>query len=74
MSRPTLIERAYEMARSGDHISTPSIQKALSRERYANAEDHLSGRAIRLELNALCREAQGRPPLQPGRPGTAKRT
>lgn len=63
MSRPTLIERAYEMARSGDHASTPSIQKALRQEDYLDAEGHLSGKALRLELNALCREAQGRPPL-----------
>ena len=74
MSRLSLIERAYELARSGDHASTPSIQRALGRDAYLNAEVHLSGKAIRLELNALCREAQGRPPLQSGRPGTARQT
>ena len=61
MPRLTLIERAYEMGRSGDHASLKTIEKALEREGYFNVSGHLSGKAFRTELGRLCRDAQGVP-------------
>lgn len=52
-----IIERAYELARSGTCRNFTAIAKALKKERYEQAkiEQHFVGRGIRTQLTELCR-------------------
>ncbi len=56
-----IIERAFELARSGRFKKVDEIQRALKREGYGRAEGHLSGRLIRTQLRRACDEAAERP-------------
>jgi hypothetical protein len=51
--RVALIERAFELARSGACGSLTEIAKALQREGYRNVPAHLEGRRIRDELRQV---------------------
>jgi len=53
--RPTTIERAYEMARSGKALSIEKIIKILEQEGYFNVRSQLAGLGLRRTLNALCK-------------------
>ncbi len=56
-----IIERAFELARSGRFKKVDEIQRALKREGYGRADGHLSGRLIRTQLRRACDEAAQRP-------------
>lgn len=58
MLRPTTIERAFELARSGDCCTLNDIQRRLSGEGYLNVVQILYGRSLRKQLRDLCRAAQ----------------
>ncbi|MFL6843547.1 MAG: hypothetical protein ACJ8ER_01540 [Allosphingosinicella sp.] len=58
MSDPTLLERAFDLARSGRFASVADIRTALKRERYEQVEAHLAGPSIARQLRALCEEAR----------------
>lgn len=60
--RPGTVERAYELARSGDYVSAADIRKQLSKEGYGDAELQLTGRTITGELRRLCNEARANRP------------
>ena len=49
-----LIERAYQLARSGDCATLGAIKARLKRERYVNVDRHLQGAAIVRDLRRLC--------------------
>jgi hypothetical protein len=53
-----LVERAYELARSGKFSSIEKIRDALKREGFTQAEVrmHFAGPAFRKALTQLCRE------------------
>ena len=51
--RPTVVERALQLARSGDFPSPDHVIRALGREGYDQPRLHLEGRVIK----ALMREA-----------------
>lgn len=55
MSGPqmNIIERAYEMARSGRYKSLPELRLALRKEGYAKVTAYTQGQAIKAELAAL---------------------
>lgn len=55
--KASLIERAYELARSGKHATTQSIERALVSEGYEQVAAHF-GNSLTLKraLLALCRE------------------
>ena len=57
---PTIIERAFELARSGAYDSSEGITKQLKKERYESVEQHLSSPSLKRSLRDLCRAA--RPP------------
>jgi hypothetical protein len=57
-----LLERAYELAKSGNCVSSAQIVQALRRERYEAVDLHLAGAGLRRELNKLCREARAPKP------------
>ncbi|RVT93366.1 hypothetical protein [Sphingomonas crocodyli] len=52
-----IIERAYQLAQSGDCVSMVEIERALSREGFANVLAHMSGPSLRKDLTRMCREA-----------------
>jgi len=56
--RPTLIERAYDLAASGDHASPSDVKKALSLEGYSNIDiqTHLHGSTISAALMKRCKD------------------
>ena len=64
-SQKPLVERAYEMARSGKFAGLREIRTALKAEKYSavEIERHLAGSSLRKALVALC-EA-GAPLLEP---------
>ena len=51
--RPTQLERAYELARSGTCQSNSDIVAALKRERYS--VDQICGPRLMKDLRELCR-------------------
>jgi hypothetical protein len=61
---PTLIERAFEMARSGRCRSVDHIVKDLKGERYERVDEHLSP-SLRRQLKAII---QGVTANSPGTP------
>jgi len=56
--RPTTLERAYQIARSGTCEGVSAIADQLRREGYADGERHLAGRLLRRQLSRLCAEAR----------------
>ena len=57
--RPTTVERAFELARSGQCDNLPSIVAALKGERHESVDAHLAGPSIRKDLRKVW-EAQGK--------------
>jgi len=55
--RPTTLERAFELARSGDHASLETLRRQLVAEGYHDARAQVSGRSLRVQLMRLCAEA-----------------
>ena len=55
-----IIERAFQLARSGKFQNASQVAKALHKVGFAriHVEDHLAGKAIRNELTRLCRDAR----------------
>ena len=51
------LERAFELARSGDYANTVEIRAQLKKERFDQVEAHLSGPAITRQLRQLCQQA-----------------
>jgi hypothetical protein len=55
--KPDVIERAYEIARSGDVQQFDEIPRILIGEGYADVHQQLGGATIRRQLRELCRAA-----------------
>ena len=53
MTRPTTVERAFQLARSGEHRGGQEIAVALKRERHDAVDAHLAGPSIRKDLKRL---------------------
>lgn len=60
MNSTPIIERAFELARSGGVGSLRRLEAALKQEGYTVAEigGHLSGRALQTQLTAAIRAAE----------------
>lgn len=58
MNRPSTVERAFELARSGEFEATRQISDRLRAEGYWDATAQLDGPALRAQLKKLCREAR----------------
>ncbi len=52
--RLTTLERAFEMARSGEFDSSKGIARSLVQEGFDQVASHLSGPAIKKTLARLC--------------------
>ena len=53
MSRPTTVERAFELARSGRCTNLAEIAAALKGERHEAVDAHLAGPSIRRDLRRV---------------------
>lgn len=56
----SIIERAFQLASSGQFQSLHLIERALAKEGYEGAYLHLRGRALRSDLNLRIREGASR--------------
>lgn len=56
--RPTTVERAYELARSGECVGVAEIKLQLRREGHSDVAGQLYGRAITTDLRRLCEAAR----------------
>jgi len=54
-SRPTTLERAFDLARTGDYLSVADIRAQLKTEGYLLSQ--LEGPALIRQLRLLCQEA-----------------
>ena len=52
--KPTVVERAYELAASGEFSRVSDIAQRLSKEGYASPREHLEGRMIQSALRKAC--------------------
>jgi hypothetical protein len=50
----SVIERAFELARSGTCSSVQEVGMRLKSERFESVEAHLAGTSIRRQLRELC--------------------
>jgi hypothetical protein len=60
-----LIERAIELARTGEFGRSADIKPVLKREGYTHVNEHLSGLTLHRQIQAACNAAQGIPPKPP---------
>ncbi|MBV9883086.1 MAG: hypothetical protein JO276_08765 [Sphingomonadaceae bacterium] len=51
--RPTTIERAFELARSGECRTMPELKHRLRREQMESVDMHLGGKLTRTQLTEL---------------------
>jgi hypothetical protein len=50
LTRPTTVERAFELARLGAYETLPELAALLKSERYESVDAHLAGPSIRGDL------------------------
>lgn len=61
MSAPSAVERAYELARSGEFAQLSEIKERLKAEGCRAVDAQLAGRAIQGHLRAICSATYKRP-------------
>ena len=54
VGRPTTLERAFELARTGEYTTAREISDKLRAEGYWDATVQLDGPALRSQLKKLC--------------------
>lgn len=52
------VERAYQLARSGQCRTIDEIVKRLTKERFDSPQAHLAGQGLRAQLRALMKAAK----------------
>ena len=57
MATANIIERAYELAKSGNCATIVEIERTLSREQYLSVAAHMASPTLRRELTKMCRAA-----------------
>jgi hypothetical protein len=57
MNQPNIIERAFELARSGACANLREIEIQLKLERYSQVEEYLGGPGFRLQLRTIIKQA-----------------
>ena len=53
----TTLERAFDLARSGDCRGTSDIRQVLAQEGYPDIQGQLYGNSIRMQLTEACQSA-----------------
>lgn len=54
---PTILERAFELAQSGEVANVHAIRKQLKAERFDSVDAHLTSQALTRQLVGLIRAA-----------------
>lgn len=62
MVRPSTVERAYQLARSGECADIEDVRKRLRAEGFENLRSHLQGRSVSKAIRELCVAAYTGPP------------
>jgi hypothetical protein len=60
MQDQSTLERAFDLARSGECVNVEDIRRRLRSERHDSVDAHLSGPSVRRQLLALCTAARSR--------------
>jgi len=55
--RPSIAERAYQLARTGEYPKIRDLKVALKKEGYDQIDAHLGGASISRPLRVICEEA-----------------
>ena len=71
--RPTTLERAYDLARSGSCRTVGDIKSRLQAEGYEGVKDRLYGASLTAALRRLCAENYVSPDA-PGDPAATARS
>lgn len=58
MTKPTTLERAFALARSGGCASVDDIRRQLKLERFEQVDAHLAGPSLMRQLRLLCETAR----------------
>lgn len=56
MNRTPIVERAFQVARSGSCASLQDVRLALRAEGYGNVDQHITG-SLGKQLKALCQSS-----------------
>jgi hypothetical protein len=56
--RPSVVERAFEIAKSGKVANIPDLRKQLTVEGYSNNAQFLAGRSLSNQLTRMIAEAR----------------
>jgi hypothetical protein len=54
-----ILERAFELAQSGECGTIDDIRRKLKAESFAQVDAHLAGATVRRQLLDLCKAARG---------------
>jgi hypothetical protein len=49
-----ILERAFELARTGEFINVKMLEKALAKEGYARGDPQIHSPSVRRQLRLLC--------------------
>jgi hypothetical protein len=60
--RPTTLERAFELARSGECGGVQDIRRRMKAEGYTSVGDQLYGKSLYAQLKSLCDAAKAANP------------
>lgn len=60
-NRPSIIERAFQLAKSGRYATVGDIRKQLDREHYASTASYVRGGALVSQLRSLIAAARAAP-------------
>jgi hypothetical protein len=58
MEQPSIVERAFALAKSGECEGVGDIRRRLKEEQFGSVEAHLAGRSIKRQLVELCSKAR----------------
>ncbi|HMI96211.1 MAG TPA: hypothetical protein VK479_06825 [Micropepsaceae bacterium] len=61
MDRPATVERAYQLAESGDCATVDDIKSRLQQEGYSSVGQHLAAPTLTRALRRLCAAAVKKP-------------
>lgn len=56
--RPSVVERAFQVAKSGAVANIAELSAQLTAEDYANSESFLAGRSMILQITRMIAEAR----------------
>ncbi len=66
MTEKSIIERALELARTGDFLTLSQIKPVLTQEGFTHVHEHFLGLALRREIKTACHLARGLAPKRHG--------